>query len=208
VSTQFYNQHADKLAQQYLSKGFEQLHHSWLHLLDPILAKSNATILDVGAGSGRDSRYLADIGAPYHTQVTAVEPAQVLATIGKEQTKAHSVAWVDDSLPSLSKVMASEERFDLILLSAVWMHIPASQRQESLNTLTKLLNPNGKIVISLRHGPSGDERIMYPVSVNELVGLAYSDSLMPSLVTKLDSDKLGRKEVSWQTVVLTPKGRI
>jgi len=49
---------------------------------------------------------------------------------------------------------------------------------------------------------------MYPVSVNELVGLAYSDSLMPSLVTKLDSDKLGRKEVSWQTVVLTPKGRI
>jgi len=208
VSTQFYDQHADKLAQQYLSKTFDQLHHAWLHLLDPILGKPNANILDVGAGSGRDSLYMAKLGAPFNIKVTAVEPALLLADIGKEQTKDQAVNWVDDTLPELTTINATSQRYDLILLSAVWMHIKAAQRPQALSTLAKLLSPNGKIVISLRHGPSGDARIMHPVSVNELVGLAYSDSLMPSLVTKLDSDKMGRSEVSWQTVVLTPKGRV
>lgn len=205
---QFYNQNADKLAQQYLSTDFTQVHHAWLHLLDPILSKPNASILDLGAGSGRDSLYLAQLGEQQNVQITAVEPVQEFSNIGIGLTETPNVNWVNDSLPALSKVVNSASKYDLILLSAVWMHIPPEQRAQSMASLASLLGHNGKIVILLRHGPNGDERLMNPVCINELIGLAHAEGLMPSLITKLDSDKLGRNEVSWQTIVLSQMTRL
>ena len=39
--------------------------------------------------------------------------------------KSHpNVTWLDDSLPELSRLRALGHRFDLVLLSAVWMHVP------------------------------------------------------------------------------------
>ncbi|MCU8029519.1 hypothetical protein L5M51_07075 [Shewanella sp. SM73] len=60
MSTVFYNDHAEILAAQYLSKTFEEVHSSWLHHLLPLLTKNTLSILDVGAGSGRDVHYLAE----------------------------------------------------------------------------------------------------------------------------------------------------
>ncbi len=205
---QFYNQHADKLAQQYLSTDFTQVHHAWLHLLDPILSKPKATVLDLGAGAGRDSQYLAQLGALQNIQITAVEPAIKLASLGIKLTKELNVNWINDSLPALTTVAGSGETYDLILLSAVWMHIPPQQRAQSIECVASLLKPGGKIVISLRYGPSGDERVMHSVCVNELIGLAHNEGLTPSLITKLDNDKLGRSEVKWQTVVLSEMVRL
>ena len=201
-SSGFYNQHATTLAQQYLSKTFEEVHQSWLHLLPPILNQSNARILDLGAGAGRDSRYLAKQGQANQIHVTAIEPAASLADIGRAQTKGFNVSWLNDSLPALENVTAQEISFDLILLSAVWMHIPASLRARSLRKLANLLKPGGKLVISLRHGKSTDERVMHDVCSDELISLGKTVGLFPILITDTEHDKLGRSEVHWQTVVL------
>lgn len=99
---------------------------------------------------------------------------------------------------------ALQTKFDLILLSAVWMHIPASQRERSLRKLSSLLKPNGKLVISLRHGACHDERTMYKVSADELAQLASRFGLTYQLLTpEQQTDELGRGDVSWQTVLLT-----
>lgn len=50
-----YHQHAANFARQYESVSAEQVHQSWLHLLTQVPSK---TALDVGAGSGRDARFL------------------------------------------------------------------------------------------------------------------------------------------------------
>jgi len=202
MSANFYNQHAEKLAQQYLSKSFEEVHVSWLAHLNPLLLRSDVRILDLGAGAGRDSKYFAQQGLASNLQVTAIEPAQTLADIGKQQTQGLNVHWLSDSLPALEVVTKQEISFDLILLSAVWMHIPQSDRARSIRKLANLLKPGGKLVISLRHGPSGDQRVMHQVSVDELTTLAKTVGLFPVLITENDSDKLGRSEVTWQTVVL------
>ena len=82
--TQFYNDNADELAQQYLSKTFDEVHQSWSQFLPVVIANTNARILDLGAGAGRDAKYIAELDEQKHKtenniQVYAVESATQLS---------------------------------------------------------------------------------------------------------------------------------
>ncbi|MEW9797993.1 class I SAM-dependent methyltransferase [Alteromonas sp. CYL-A6] len=197
---QYYSDNAKTLSQQYNSVPFETVHKDWLHYIPEA-----GMALDVGAGSGRDARYLASKGL----SVVAVEPARGIREIAKHYRVDKPIHWVSDSLPSLSRVFALQTKFDLILLSAVWMHIPPSQREKSLRKLSALLKPNGRLIISLRHGVSNDARTMYPVSADELASLASQFGLTFQLLTpEKQDDELGRDDITWQTVMLTlPAGQ-
>jgi len=214
LPAKFYNENANELAQQYLSKTFDEVHQSWSQFLPSIIKNSNARILDLGAGSGRDSKHLAELAAKEHgddnnIQIFAVEPASILADIGARQTTGLNVKWLTDSLPALSTITKQEVSFDLILLSAVWMHIPVRDRARSLRKLANLLKPGGKLVISLRHSSGSEQakqerkaRKMHTVCADELKELATNVGLFTKLETEKEDDKLGRDHVSWQTVVL------
>uniref|UniRef100_A4Y9K8 Methyltransferase type 11 n=1 Tax=Shewanella putrefaciens (strain CN-32 / ATCC BAA-453) TaxID=319224 RepID=A4Y9K8_SHEPC len=207
---EFYNENACDLAQQYLSKSFEEVHQSWAEFLPSIISNPNARILDLGAGSGRDAKYLADFAQEIHLeqnniQVLAVEPATELLKLGQQTTAGTKVKWLSDSLPALSSVTKLEVSFDLILLSAVWMHIAPSDQARAIRKLANILKPGGKIVISLRHGQTEEDftkRRMYVVCADELKKLASNVGLFCKLETPKETDKLGRNHVSWQTVVL------
>jgi len=221
VTTEFYNDNAELLARQYLSTSFEEVHTSWLPHLNQFFDShaSSISILDVGAGIGRDAKYLAQrVKAPETTSpettspktrvpetsvdVVAVEPAHLLADLGKKYTKGHNVTWIVDSLPRLNRLAIYQNGFNLILLSAVWMHVPPNERSVALQTLENLLAPHGKLVISLRHGPNNDARVMHPVSVDELQTMAKRAHLTVVDSSDRDTDKLGRTQVFWETVVL------
>jgi SAM-dependent methyltransferase len=210
LTPQFYNDNALELSQQYLSKSFEQVHKSWSQFLPSIIENPNARILDLGAGAGRDAKYLAEQAARKHQtenniQVYAVEPATDLASIGKQTTQNLKVKWLEDSLPALNVITKKEISFDLILLSAVWMHIPPSERARSIRKLANLLKPGGKLVISLRHGQTEDDyknRKMFDVCADELKQLATDVGLFIKLETPKENDELGRGHIHWQTVVL------
>ena len=202
MTADFYNENANKLAEMYLSKTFEQVHAAWLNYLTPILNKKEARILDIGAGAGRDSQYFAQQGAANNISVTAIEAALTLAALGEKQTQGLNVTWLQDSLPDLNTVTKQEVSFDLILLSAVWMHIPDFQRERSLRKLTNLLKPGGLLVISLRHGESDDERKMHEVSSDALIHMFKQFGMSTSLVTDKNQDIIGRYSVTWQTIVL------
>jgi SAM-dependent methyltransferase len=210
LAPQFYNDNATELAQQYLSKSFDEVHQSWSQFLPSIIENPNARILDLGAGSGRDAKHLAELAANTHNeknniQIIAAEPAKELSIIGQKTTQGLNIKWLEDSLPALSNVTQQEISFDLILLSAVWMHIPPSDRTRSIRKLANLLKPGGKLVISLRHGQTEQEckqRKMHYVCADELKQLATDVGLFTKLETAKEEDKLGRNHVSWQTVVL------
>lgn len=210
MTPQFYNENAKELANQYLSTSFEAVHKSWSQFLPAIINNPNARILDIGAGSGRDAKFIAQLALKTHgdknnIQVFAVEPANVLADIGAHQTQGLNVKWLEDSLPALHNVSKQEVSFDLILLSAVWMHVPQSDRTRAIRKLANLLKPGGKLVISLRHGQTDEEkkqRKMHTVCADELKRLAADVGLFTKLETPKEQDKLGRNHVSWQTVVL------
>ncbi len=187
-----YSQNADQFATQYDSVMFESVHQSWLQYW-PV---SGAQVLDIGAGSGRDSRWFVEQGC----SVVAVEPCDNLRELGK-QNSADSIQWFGDYLPNLTGVEALSRQFDLILLSAVWMHIPEQLRLDSLQALSNLLADDGKLVITLRHGEFSDGREGYDVSVQELTQLGREAGLVVCLESGA-ADVLQRNCIIWQTVVL------
>ena len=192
-TSNFYNQNASALAEQYNSTTFENVHLSW----QTFWPHAGDRVLDVGAGAGRDAKWMSEQGC----EVIALEPAASLLELGKVKT-GDSVTWLDDALPTLEKTTNLGLRFDLILVSAVWMHLATSHRERAFRKLSNLLAPNGRLVISLRHGEFTDGRKAYPVSVQELEQLAKNSALMVRHVSDSD-DQLKRDDVHWQTVVVS-----
>jgi SAM-dependent methyltransferase len=204
VSVVFYHDKADALAQLYLYLSFEDVHKPWLDYLTELNTHKKVKILDVGAGSGRDARYLAKLRGVDNQQamVIAVEPAKGLAQIGKQMTQGLNVIWVDDLLPELVNVNALPHQYHLVLLSAVWMHLAPIERNQAMASLSALMAANGLMVITLRHGECDDERVIYPVSAAEVTELAKNYGLSVIRMTDRVQDTLGRSNVSWQTLVL------
>ena len=187
-----YERHAAQLVDQYESLSFEEVHCGLLDLLP----KPGTTILDVGAGSGRDAAWFSARGY----DVVAIEPSDAMRTRGRALHPSTRIHWIDDSLPHLALVRRLGLSFDLILLSAVWMHIPPASRERALRKMATLLAPNGRIAISLRIGEPDADREMYTVSLHELSAMAQQFGLR--LLSATDSqDKLGRASVSWTTAV-------
>lgn len=194
----FYNQNAASLLEQYNSTSFTEVHCDWLHLLP-----KTGEVLDVGAGSGRDSAHMAAHGL----NIIAVEPAANFRMLGASAHPHSNIIWLDDTLPNLSNTLALNQTFDLILLSAVWMHLTTLERKTAIRILCSLLKPLGSMIITLRHGESGDERLMHPVSHEEIALLLDNTKFTSTLLSKnSNADTLGRKQVSWQTVQVTLKG--
>lgn len=190
----FYSDNATALFDQYQSLSFDVVHQSWLSSIN--LSKYK-TALDIGAGSGRDALALHDLGLC----VTAIEPAQPLMSKGIALT-GDKVTWKDDTLPELSSL--NENTYDVILISAVWMHLTKEQQSKSLKRLSTLLNENGMLVITLRHGEFNDGRKAFDVNAVRLIEEAKAFNLTV-FHTDNDTDQLNRPDVSWETVVFTRK---
>ena len=134
------------LAEQYESVSFESVHAPWMELLP----KTPAQVLDIGAGSGRDAAWLAQEGYT----VTAVEPVAEMRAQAQFLHAGATVHWRDDRLPGLNATRALGQEFELVLLSAVWMHLAPVDRPEALSNLAALMAPGALLMITLRHGPS------------------------------------------------------
>ncbi|MEV7027712.1 class I SAM-dependent methyltransferase [Kitasatospora sp. NPDC093558] len=170
AGTAGYGAEAHALAVQYESVTFAEVHRELLHLFPP----PPAAVLDIGAGTGRDAAALAALG---HS-VVAAEPTPELRLIGEELHRDSGVAWVSDALPELPSLRGAGP-FDLILLTAVWMHLAPAERPPAMASLARLLAPGGRVILSLRHGPVPPGRRMFDVPPEETVAQAATSGLHP-----------------------------
>lgn len=197
-----YHNKASEFFQLYESVTPQDVHRNWLSQLVNI---TSGKALDIGAGSGRDARFLAELGFA----VTAVEPANALREQAitlwlKLPEPRPDICWLADKLPELKTLISQQHSFDLVLLSAVWMHLTSNERDKAIQVLSQLLASKALLIITLRHGGFNDGRSYYPVSSDEVLRLIdnYQLPLSPLLITDLETDTLGRCDVLWQTVVL------
>ncbi len=163
--------------------------HGWLHGLLP---GDPGTVLDVGAGSGRDAAWLASMGH----EVVAVEPSPSMRTAASSMHPNPGISWIDDRMPALGRVTRSGLSFDLILLSAVWMHVPETDRPRAFRKLINLLRPGGLLAITLRCGPTDRARGFHPVSAEEIEALAHDHGAFVERHTE-SKDQQGRDDIRW-----------
>lgn len=162
-----------------------------------VISGGSGLALDVGAGSGRDAAWLAELGY----EVVAAEPAAGMRREGAARHPGLGIRWIDDRLPDLSAVHRLGLAFDVILVSAVWMHIIPAQRARAFRKLVTLLKPGGGLLMTLRQGPDDPERPMWPTSIGEIEALARSHGMNVSQITRA-ADQLGRADVSWTSIFL------
>ena len=184
----WYDANAEALSERYETVPPERIHH-WLRSLLPT---KPATILDVGAGSGRDAAWLAAEGY----DVVAVEPSSAMRAIAQNRHAERPIQWIADSLPALKPTFKSGLSFDVILLSAVWMHVAPSDRARAFRKLITLLRPGGLLAITLRSGPAEPARGCHPVSADEVRTLARNHGAFVEHERPSD-DQLGRPNVQW-----------
>lgn len=135
-----YAANAATMARRYDSLTTESL----LSGLADLIPAPPAAVLDIGAGSGRDTAWFQSRGH----RVTAAEPVAAFREMIAHRAPAATV--VDSALPDLARLSG---RHDLILVNAVWHHLAATARDQALARLTHLLAPWGRLFIALRRGP-------------------------------------------------------
>jgi SAM-dependent methyltransferase len=170
---------------------FAEVHKPVLHLMP----KQPCRALDIGAGTGHDA---ADLAAMGHS-VVAVEPTEALRVPAMALHPSPAIEWIDDSLPELSALATRAANFDLVLLTAVWMHLDAGQRRRAMQNVAALLRAGGLMIMSLRHGPVPEGRRMFEVSGDETIGLAAAQALTLLLQQRADSvqEHNRRAGVTW-----------
>ncbi len=192
-SVEYYQRHASTLAARYESITFEAAHAAVL----PWLPEAPGCVLDIGAGSGRDAAWFAARGH----QVFAIEPSQAMRHAAASRHSSSSICWIDDKLPDLAWVLQQPVTYDVVWCSALWMHLAPPQRPEAMQRMLVRLVPGGRLFMSLRHGETTDDRVIYTVTINEVQRLAAAAGARGVAVVD-SSDALARGGVTWQHVVL------
>lgn len=188
-----YERHGAGLVDAYERLSFEDVHAKVLDLLPEAAGR----VLDVGAGSGREAAWFAARGH----EVVAVEPSAVMRDAARARHASPRIRWVDDRLPALDKVRWAKQAFDLVWVSAVWMHVPRSERFRCFGRLASVVRPGGGMMVSLRHGPPPPGRPMEPATAAEIETLARRHGLRTVRVGRY-ADAAGRPGVSWEVVWL------
>lgn len=191
----YYDQDALAFARRYDGVTFESVHAG----LADWLPAAGATVLDVGAGSGRDARALAARGF----QVTAVEPSAAFRQMAREDDR---IVWIDDRLPGLSSLQAKDQRFAFILCSAVLMLVPPHELDPSFAAMAQLLGSGGILAINVRNPVPGEPaELAHPHSDDDIL-TAAGDAGLFVIKRDMASDALGREGHFWRTFIFRQNG--
>jgi len=179
--TEGYADEAEELFRRYESIAAAAAHGAVLHLIPT----APSHVLDIGSGTGRDAAWFAAQGH----RVVAVEPTDAMRLPAMALHPSPRIEWLNDSLPDLALLRARGEKFDVVMLTAVWMHLDAQQRRRAMPNLASLVQARGVVIMKIRHGPVPEGRRMFEISPEETIGLARMQGLDPVLNMRTESSQ-------------------
>lgn len=197
-----YNRDARTLAEVYNGLSSEDVLPGLEERLPPSTRQKRRRVLELGCGSGRDAFWLADAKG---FEVVAVDASSKMLAFAEKYKKHPRVQYVRDVMPEIPKVMETarktHEKFDVFILSAVWMHLQPDERELMMQNIALLAKQRALVYISLRHGPAPADRPMFENSAAEIKELGRKHGAKLQVVGA-DSDRQGRAGVKWEYVAL------
>ena len=186
----YYNQCAEAYNETTLNIEFDSKREMLLKYLRP-----SAHILDLGCGSGRDSKAFLQNGY----QVTAVDGSKELCQIASKNIGQDVICQLFNELDAVNE-------FDGVWACASLLHLPNNELKETLKRVETALKNDGYFYASFKYGDFEGEREgryfndFTEVSFNTLLKEFPNLELQEAEVT---TDVIpGRENVSWLNVVM------
>ena len=129
---------------------YEDIKPGRIYELIAVFFKRKKLTLDIGCASGRDLSYLKGSGF----QVEGLDAVPAFVDYCKEVLS--DVPVYLDSLPKLENI--ETDKYDNVLLSAVFMHIPKSDIVEAVENVVRITKPGGRMILSVRTATCEDKR--------------------------------------------------
>lgn len=186
----YYQENADSFVQGTLSADMSDLRSRFLRLLPP-----GGRILDLGCGSGRDSRAFLDLGYA----VDAADGSPEMCRLARELTG-------QPVRQMLFGELDAREEYDGIWACASILHLPRQQLPDVLGRIARALKPGGVLYTSFKHG--GFEGIRGGRYFTDLTLEAFTDLLgaIPDLLITgswITGDvRPGRENERWLNLLL------
>ena len=138
----FYNSMAADFVEGTIHADVESLRQSFLKYI-----KQGAAILDLGCGSGRDSKYFLDKGY----SVTAADGSAELCKLA-------SVYIGRDVAQITFEKLDYDQMFDGVWACASLLHVPFLQLPSIFGRISRALKPGGYLYVSFKYGTFEGER--------------------------------------------------
>ena len=186
----YYNQCAQAYNETTLNIEFDSKREMLLKYLQP-----NAHILDLGCGSGRDSKGFLQKGY----KVTAVDGSKELCKIASKNIGQDVICQLFNELDAVNE-------FDGVWACASLLHLPTNELKQTLKRVEKALKKDGYFYASFKYGDFEGERDgRY---FNDFTEVSFSTLLkeFPNLElqeVEVTTDVIpGRENVSWLNVIM------
>ena len=168
---------------------------------------SGATVLDIGAGSGRDLALLLASGY----EAFGTEPSDPLRSQAIKRHPELTNRLTAGALPDIGQPFG--RNFDGVLCSAVLMHVPEPELFDAAFALRRLLKQHGRLLVSLplsRADVSADERgadgRLFKSYAPEYLQLLFERLGFQQIGRWNTDDMLGRAGTSWYTLLFELRG--
>ena len=188
----FYQLNADTYIEDTIHLDMERIREKFINLLP-----KGGHILDIGCGSGRDSRIFLDRGF----KVAATDASKEIAAITSKFLG-------QDVLVQNAQELSDKEKYDGIWACASLLHIPKSEIPDTFKAIIAALKPRGIWYMSFKrgNGERWDDRGRF---FND-----YSMQTLTRLLNKIDRIKImdiyektaagSYRDECWLNVFLTP----
>ena len=176
------------IAQEYTEEFFDD--KSDEKYIDQFLQSlEGKNVLDAGCGNGRDCKYINQKGF----KVKGIDLSKAMLVIAKKM-----VPEADFEVMDITNITYSDNSYDGIISNCSFFHIPVEELSRTLNSFSKILRPNGKLLLILQEG-LGEAMIEEPFRKGVYIYMNYfSVKQISDLLLKhgFEIDSILREEAS------------
>jgi SAM-dependent methyltransferase len=127
------------------------------------LLPKDATILDVGCGAGRKTRYISDKGY----SISGVDFSEKMLEIARRENPESEFTVLD-----VYELDTLDKKYDAVFAQAVLLHIPKTRVPEVLRKMKNILKPNGLLYLAVKN--IRDDAVEEKVVTENDYGYEYS----------------------------------